>query len=88
MGIFVCDKCECVDNTACGLYWTKDMKNMFPEPYVLGTALCTECAPTHFTDGSASGYGVWHGHFSKVKWDGKREVMNREVSNVKGQKKE
>jgi hypothetical protein len=24
MGIFVCDKCNCIENTALGLYWTKN----------------------------------------------------------------
>lgn len=82
MGVFVCDKCECVENTALGLYWSKDYTDLFPEPYVKGTALCSECAPTHYYDGEKTDFGVWHGQFPKLKWDGKRKVMNREANPI------
>lgn len=81
MPLFVCDKCGCVENTALGRYWIKDMKDMWDADNE-GMALCSECAPTTFKDGSPtrSGwceYGKWHGKFPKRKWDGKTEVINR-----------
>ena len=36
MGVFVCDSCGCLENTACSLYWSKQRG----EP-----ALCSECDP-------------------------------------------
>lgn len=76
MGIFVCDNCECVENTACGHFWTKEII-VFKE-FPKGTALCSECMPAKFSDCSLNKEGgKWHGKFPKVKWDGKREVMNR-----------
>lgn len=79
MPLFVCDKCGCVDNTALGRYWSKDMECW--DESNRGLALCTECAPTHYKDGKPTnrGYGEWHDEFPKVKWNGKMEVINREV---------
>ena len=85
MSLFVCDKCGCVDNTALGRYWSKDDPLLWGEDN-LGLALCTECAPTTFADGSPvnprimADYGKWHNKFPKKKWDGKLEVINRENS--------
>src|SRR5574344_1756261 len=77
MGVFVCDKCGCVENTALGRYWMKDYDDMWDTDN-LGLALCSECAPTHYKDGSETGFNhTWHGKFPKKQWDGKREVENR-----------
>lgn len=81
MPLFVCDKCGCVENTALGRYWTKDWEDMWDEDNE-GLALCSECAPTKFKDGTSTStewceYGKWHGKFPKVKWDGKTKVINR-----------
>jgi len=82
MPLFVCDKCGCVDNTAFGRYWSKDLEEWGDDNR--GLALCSECAPTHFKDGKParnlhglSQYGKWHNEFPKVKWDGEVEVINR-----------
>ncbi|KIL42098.1 hypothetical protein SD70_02640 [Gordoniibacillus kamchatkensis] len=76
MGLFVCDNCGCVENTALGHYWAKNIV-AFPT-YPHGTALCTECMPDKYADGRPNPEGgKWHGKFPKVKWDGKREVLNR-----------
>ena len=82
MPLFVCDKCGCVDNTALGRYWSKDM-DIWGEDN-RGLALCTECAPTVHDDGSPANnphrmaqYGKWHNEFPKRKWDGQTEVINR-----------
>lgn len=76
MPLFVCDECGCVDNTALGHFWGRDLWEFLGENKS-GKALCSECAPTHFDDGSTSDWGKWHNHFPKKKWDGKAEVMNR-----------
>lgn len=83
MPLFVCDRCGCVDNTAYGRYWSKDYPDMWDKENE-GLALCTECAPTTFSDGTSTNqgwrlaeYGKWHNEFPKQKWDGKLEVINR-----------
>ncbi len=79
MSLFVCDKCGCVDNTALGRYWSKDMD--FWADDNKGLALCAECAPSTYKDGSPAGvirrFGKWHNQFPKEKWDGKVKVINR-----------
>lgn len=71
MGIFVCAKCGCVENTALGLYWSKDHPEYFKwtkknEKYK-GQPLCSECMPTEYADGSGqAGTGEWHGKFEKL----------------------
>ena len=76
MGLFVCDKCKCVENTALGWYWSKDsLRLVLPEDmkdYEFSKALCSECLPesTRFTDGGNPGYtGKWHNKFPKVHID-------------------
>jgi hypothetical protein len=82
MGLFVCDKCGCVENTALGFWWSRDMAkrdNWFKgilDDYN-GEALCSECCPTHFGDGSKTDKGIWHNRFPKEKWDGEIKVENR-----------
>ena len=77
MPLFVCDRCGCVENTALGSYWGKDMPSLWKaEDY--GKALCSECAPQQFKSGEPTRFtGTWHGLFPKKKWDGKVEVINR-----------
>lgn len=70
MPLFVCAKCECVENTALGMYWTRVvMKNDYkwtPENEKFkGKGLCSACMPTHYTDGTLTGGGQWHGKFER-----------------------
>jgi hypothetical protein len=65
-----------MENTATGFYWMKK-QDMWADKTLTNKALCSDCAPTSFSDGSKSGYGKWHNKFPKVQWDGKREVINR-----------
>ncbi len=67
MPLFVCENCNCVENTALGFYWGRDDKDLtFGANHPLnGKALCSECVPLKFSDGSAAGRGKWHGKFSK-----------------------
>jgi len=71
MAVFCCEKCGAIENTALGFYWSKDMKDMWPE-WAEGKALCSECAPTKFKDGEPVGFdglhewnGEWHNRFPK-----------------------
>lgn len=77
MGVFVCDNCNCVENTALGHYWGRGTIK-FKDSSKNGKALCSACTPKEFDDGSKDErFGQWHGHFPKIEWDGKREVKNR-----------
>jgi len=66
MPLFICQKCNCIENTACGHYWTKDMVPCWRDSTLDGLALCSECSPSVFHDGSPNRHGgKWHGHFPK-----------------------
>jgi hypothetical protein len=63
MSLYRCETCGCVENTALGFYWCrKDID--WPEE-VRGKALCSECAPKVYSDGSPTDWGKWHGRFAK-----------------------
>ena len=76
MGVFVCDKCNCVENSALGHYWGRKHSH-FKDKSLVGKALCSECAPTEWKDGSKTSWGKWHGKFPKIQWDQKSKMMNR-----------
>lgn len=63
MSVYQCETCGCVENTALGFYWARHDKD-WPEE-ARGKALCSECAPRVYSDGSATGWGKWHGRFTK-----------------------
>lgn len=66
MSLFVCDVCNCVENTALAGafgYWLRDSAE---NPHGDDLARCSECNT-----------GAWHGRFEKVPWDGERGVINR-----------
>lgn len=79
MGLFVCAKCNCVENTALGWYWSKDnIRLVLPEDmkeYETGKPLCSECLPNtaRFEDEQEVRHfqncGKWHGKFPKVDYD-------------------
>ena len=52
MSLYQCDKCGCLENTACGSYWGKD------------EALCSACAEPTGT-GKYAEFGKWHGRFDR-----------------------
>ena len=66
MGLFVCDKCHCIENTVFGRYWSKDYKDLWSKDN-LGKALCSECAPITFKSGEPAHkeFGKWHDEFPK-----------------------
>jgi hypothetical protein len=78
MGAFVCDSCGCIENTALGYFWSRG--HGLYDSDIDRKAMCSECMPQVWGNGKPRADGAggkWHGKFPKVKWDGKREVMNR-----------
>lgn len=73
MGIYKCAKCGCAENTALGMYWTKDYPEMYDWSEVdeefQRKPLCSECAPKRFANGTPTNWGKWHGHFPKKSYD-------------------
>lgn len=65
MPLFVCEKCGAIENTALGTYWARESFRFKDHPELDGKALCSECTPKYFEDGSPTGKGEWHGHFPK-----------------------
>ena len=73
MPLYKCAKCGCVENTALGLYWTreimiKDYDWTGLEEY-RGKPLCSECAPAKYIDGTPTSFGKWHNRFPKEPFD-------------------
>ena len=68
-----------MENTALGFYWDLGKKDWFADESKNGKKLCSACCPKVFADGSKTDKGEWHNKFPRVQWDGKREVVNREV---------
>ncbi len=70
MGLFVCAKCKCVENTALGHWWSRHRIEMFKwderNEQFKGEGLCSECMPLEFSDNSGKcGNGKWHNKFPK-----------------------
>jgi len=74
MGLFICAKCNCIENTALGHYWSTSVVTLkLPDDmkeYEKGKPLCSECIPADasFSDGSGKGKignGKWHNKFPK-----------------------
>lgn len=54
MGLFICEECSCVENTALSRYW---MRNVAIQS-LRGRTLCSKCDPE---------IGKWHGRFPRTK---------------------
>lgn len=89
MPIFVCEKCGNIDNTATGHYWGKERFKFKDAPDCDGKALCCECVPEFFDDGSKTGYnGKWHNKFPKEKYDPVKHKDWTFMNNPEGFKKQ
>jgi hypothetical protein len=75
MPLFICEKCKCIENTALGHYWGRNHVN-FKLSELSGKALCSECTPKEYSDGTKTDKGNWHNYF-------KKEVFNTEFHNPK-----
>lgn len=88
MPIFVCEKCGNIDNSATGHYWGKERFKFKDAPDCDGKALCCECVPEFFDDGSKTGYnGKWHNKFPKEKYDSVKHKDWEFMNNPEGFKK-
>ena len=69
MPLFICENCGTIDNTATGFYWSRKFIK-FKDSKFNGKALCCECVPDTYDDGSKRRKsGKWHNHFPKEKYD-------------------
>jgi len=71
MSLYICEKCGCIDNTACGgNYWAVLAKsNFFKDQYANEHFLCLECTPKEFASGQIyTDAGKWHNRFPKRHW--------------------
>jgi len=80
MSTYICEKCGCIDNTACGgNYWAVVGKlNDFADEYSNTHVLCAECTPAEYADGTPTETrGKWHDMFPKTHWSkiGEKEIM-------------
>lgn len=86
MGLFICAKCESIENSALGLWASKSHPEWFKWDEVdvnfKGKSLCSECMPRFYINGTPHGRGNWHGKFNKehysiyLKKNPKSEIMN------------
>lgn len=82
MSTYICEKCGCIDNSACGgNFWIMSGKrSYYKEDWANEMYLCVECCPSKFDDGSDSEGGKWHNHFEKTFIDdhaSKEEILKR-----------
>ena len=64
MGLFICENCRCIENTATGHWWSRHIDQF--KGTIWEKALCSECTPTTFPDGTANPRGgKWHNYFPK-----------------------
>lgn len=81
MPSYICERCGCIDNSACGgNFWLVNMnkskikrneniEKYFQEDYANIKYLCVECVPIKFEDGSINEKaGRWHNRFPKRHW--------------------
>jgi hypothetical protein len=78
MPLFVCENCGVIENTALGHYWSRKAVKV-SKLELQGKALCSECCPETFIDGSPTGKGKWHDKFPKDYWSetNKTPVINK-----------
>ncbi len=69
MSLFQCEVCGCVENTALASQGVKGYAEKFFDWSGIedkkGKLLCSACAPTKYSDGTPTEYGMWHGRFER-----------------------
>lgn len=68
MGLYVCENCGVIENTALGHHWSRKYLE-FEDSSKNGMSLCSECIPLKYNDGSKAGTGEWHGKFPKEEFN-------------------
>ena len=70
MSLFQCDICGCCENTALASRGVKGYAERFFDWTGIedrkGKLLCSEHAPTKYSDGKPTPYGKWHGRFERL----------------------
>lgn len=66
MGLFICDECDVLENMARGHFLGREFSDWFEDVSKNGKALCSQCTPTNYSDGTPTNLGVWHGHFERM----------------------
>ena len=89
MSTYICYKCGCIDNSACGgNYWSvRSKQNCYKEEYANTHELCVECTPKEYDDGSVNEeHGEWHNKFPKRHWSeyGSKEKVIEECKKNNG----
>lgn len=89
MSTYICEKCGCIDNTACGgNYWAvKGKMDYYKDEYANKHVLCVECTPREYYDGSINEEtGKWHNQFKKRHWSdcGTKEELIEECKKSRG----
>lgn len=66
MPLFQCEKCGCVENTACCGYWGRNRPSLTHKKD-LGKKLCCACESTTYPSGEAKDRGGrWHNEFDRI----------------------
>ena len=81
MSTYICTKCGCIDNSACGgNYSIINMSEpFFADDFANKNLLCVECTPSVYIDGSVNARaGKWHNRFPKRHWSalGKEFILS------------
>lgn len=70
MSLFQCGRCGCCENTALSGQGCSGYAESFYDWAGIeerkGKLLCSACAPTKYSDGTPTEFGVWHGRFDRV----------------------
>jgi len=66
--LFVCDLCNCVDDTAYGYYPLYTQRIHFIDSIMNDKNLCKVCAPKYTEDLEETKYGIWHNRFPRKSW--------------------
>lgn len=71
MGLFQCENCGCVENTALSAQGFKyhSVQECFDWGGIesrRGKLICSACGPVRYRSGKASEFGVWHGVFDRT----------------------
>lgn len=87
MGLFICEKCKCVENTALGHYWSRKYKDDYvwddDNKNYAGNPLCSECGPKKYLDtNKPTGFGKWHGKFPKTHVDKLSDDEKQGIRNI------
>lgn len=78
MSLYQCEECGCIENTACGHYHCRGVKDLSTDP----RALCSVCGPKTYPNGEPTEYGEWHGRFER-KFYPKGTLETDKVGNIK-----